>query len=493
MWGELWRIDALVESGRLAAAAEELARLRVAVERVGGPVSAWHLDRVTACIAQAQGRYADAAAIGRRGFDRMRPVEPAPATGAYFALQMRPRRPRRRHRRRGDVRAAAVRATAAVRDDGCGCRACASCCSGRAPRRGGRVVPAGRPDRDLVAARVLRAAGVRVRRPRLLPSLGRYDDLAVLLDRLEPFRGEHAVGDGVAYMGPVELALGRGAAALGRLDAAVDDLADGGRAGRTGRSRRVRRRGAATTSRWRCSPATGPATATGPRPPRATPTAWPTRSAWRRTSTAPPRSSRGSSGDDDATALSPREAEVAGLVAEGLTNRQIAERLVISERTAQNHVQHILTKLGFTTRSQIAAWSVRTEQMSRPMSDPADAGIGAPIRSVPPAADPGRTDKEDSHAVDHRRHPAVRVDRAVRQGARPAGRDARRPRGALRRHRRRRRLRVVTLWESKAHADRFFAETLGPALAKALGPEPVGAPEIIGIDVARSYVRQPVA
>jgi DNA-binding CsgD family transcriptional regulator len=57
--------------------------------------------------------------------------------------------------------------------------------------------------------------------------------------------------------------------------------------------------------------------------------------------------------------LSPREAEVADLVAEGLTNRQIAMRLVISERTAQNHVQHILTKLGFTTRSQIAAWNVR--------------------------------------------------------------------------------------------------------------------------------------
>jgi hypothetical protein len=54
-------------------------------------------------------------------------------------------------------------------------------------------------------------------------------------------------------------------------------------------------------------------------------------------------------------------------------------------------------------------------------------------------------------------------------------------------------LRVITLWESKAHADRFFADTLGPALAKVLGPEPVGAPEAVGIDVARSYVRHPVA
>jgi DNA-binding NarL/FixJ family response regulator len=61
-------------------------------------------------------------------------------------------------------------------------------------------------------------------------------------------------------------------------------------------------------------------------------------------------------------ALSPREAEVAELVADGLTNRQIGDRLVISERTAQNHVQHILTKLGFSTRSQIAAWSVRANR-----------------------------------------------------------------------------------------------------------------------------------
>ncbi|WP_020392681.1 hypothetical protein [Kribbella catacumbae] len=50
-------------------------------------------------------------------------------------------------------------------------------------------------------------------------------------------------------------------------------------------------------------------------------------------------------------------------------------------------------------------------------------------------------------------------------------------------------LRVVTLWESKAHADRFFAERLGPALAKALGPEPSGAPAVLGIDVARTYTR----
>lgn len=54
-------------------------------------------------------------------------------------------------------------------------------------------------------------------------------------------------------------------------------------------------------------------------------------------------------------------------------------------------------------------------------------------------------------------------------------------------------LRVVTLWESKEHADRFFTEKLGPALTSALGPEPAGAPQVLGINVARTYTRQPVA
>ena len=57
--------------------------------------------------------------------------------------------------------------------------------------------------------------------------------------------------------------------------------------------------------------------------------------------------------------LTPREREVAALVAQGLTNRQIAAALHLSERTAQNHVQHILTKLDLANRSQIAVRTVR--------------------------------------------------------------------------------------------------------------------------------------
>ncbi|HJQ45688.1 MAG TPA: LuxR C-terminal-related transcriptional regulator, partial [Amycolatopsis sp.] len=61
---------------------------------------------------------------------------------------------------------------------------------------------------------------------------------------------------------------------------------------------------------------------------------------------------------DAPTRLTKRERQVADLIAEGLTNQAIADRLVISPRTAQGHVEHILAKLGFTSRTQVAAWVV---------------------------------------------------------------------------------------------------------------------------------------
>jgi predicted ATPase/DNA-binding CsgD family transcriptional regulator len=54
--------------------------------------------------------------------------------------------------------------------------------------------------------------------------------------------------------------------------------------------------------------------------------------------------------------LTGREREIAELITRGLSNKEIAGALVISQRTAEGHVEHILTKLGFTSRSQVAAW-----------------------------------------------------------------------------------------------------------------------------------------
>jgi len=57
------------------------------------------------------------------------------------------------------------------------------------------------------------------------------------------------------------------------------------------------------------------------------------------------------------TELTPREIEVAQAIAEGLSNAAIGRRLVISTRTAETHVQHIMNKLGVSSRAQIAAWA----------------------------------------------------------------------------------------------------------------------------------------
>lgn len=58
-------------------------------------------------------------------------------------------------------------------------------------------------------------------------------------------------------------------------------------------------------------------------------------------------------GDD--SGLSPRERQILGLLAEGRTQRQIAEELVISSKTVATHIQHVLSKLGVNTRAQAVA------------------------------------------------------------------------------------------------------------------------------------------
>ena len=68
-------------------------------------------------------------------------------------------------------------------------------------------------------------------------------------------------------------------------------------------------------------------------------------------------SERQAAADDAHGGLTPRQREVAGLVAVGMTNRQIADRLVVSPYTAETHVKHILARLGFSARAEIAAWA----------------------------------------------------------------------------------------------------------------------------------------
>jgi DNA-binding CsgD family transcriptional regulator len=69
----------------------------------------------------------------------------------------------------------------------------------------------------------------------------------------------------------------------------------------------------------------------------------------RRAAAPPPR-------EEAPNPLTRREQQVADLIAQGLSNKDIAAALLISQRTAESHVEHVLSKLGFTSRAQVAAW-----------------------------------------------------------------------------------------------------------------------------------------
>jgi DNA-binding CsgD family transcriptional regulator/tetratricopeptide (TPR) repeat protein len=181
------------------------------------------------------------------------------------------------------------------------------------------------------------------------------DDVAVLRRRLDRHRGRHvASGAGcVAYFGPAELWLGVAEGYLGAYDTAVGDLqhaidlcSANGAAGFHAQAQLELARvhaargstGDAQRTRALVRAALGRAEMLG-MPPLA----------------AAARELLRSPGAQPCGGLTGREREVAALVAAGLTNRAIAQRLYLSERTAANHVQHILDKLDLANRSQIAS------------------------------------------------------------------------------------------------------------------------------------------
>jgi DNA-binding CsgD family transcriptional regulator len=349
MWGRLWRVEVLSERGEFAAADRLLPDLGRVVRRVGGPVNGWLHDRAAAGIAQALGRYDEADQLSRRAFGQMRVREPAPAHGAFMALQTA----LARHRGPVDDVVALARgdwsSPERFRVMGRLTRAYQLLLAGFTDEADTVIAEAGRVDDwDLPAFFVVPAlarAGV------IAAALDRVADLQIILDRLAAFRGEHATASGVAYDGPVELTLGIGRAKLGDVEGAVEDLriaiTQAEAAGSPGFVAEAQFH-LATTLATR-DPVEAKATAE---------TARRSAQAIGMAAYLQPIADLLARLNDTSRPgiLSAREDEVARLVAEGSTNREIAQRLFISERTAQNHVQHILTKLDFTSRAQIAAW-----------------------------------------------------------------------------------------------------------------------------------------
>jgi DNA-binding CsgD family transcriptional regulator len=349
MWGHVWYLDALWAQGRLADARVELDRLAECVARIGGPIPRWHLARCRAVVAQAQGRLAEAHAFALESYEVMKGVEPETARRGYVvALTMLGHHARLRDDEvelflpdepPAFVLANAMRAVGLI--DAGRVEEARAKFARLGPASGWQVPP---------FLRVSMLVGALLAKVRLGPR----DDVAHIHGVLSEYRGFNAVGGAGAYvyMGPVELYLGAAAAYLGRPDEAIADLETAidrstcsGTIGFTLEAMIELARVLVDRDRPRVTELAGRAADDAD-------------ALGMDVLAGRARDVLGKA-TRTASVLSAREDEVAALVAQGKTNREIAEALFISERTAQNHVQHILTKLGFSRRSEIATWVAR--------------------------------------------------------------------------------------------------------------------------------------
>jgi DNA-binding CsgD family transcriptional regulator len=350
MWGRLWRVDALWFVGDLAAIEAETSRLASCVERVEGPYARWHLLLTRAAMALVRAEYELAERLQAEAVQLFGRMGHPAVHGASVAFRLG------LGHHRGHTEDLLDPATWDFGTDarwgffGRLARAYALVDSGRRDEAAAVYQRCGAPQGWEIPPMGLLVAWASA--ARVAAELGADDDVRYLRGRLEAYRGRFVVGGAGATncLGPVELTLGACSSSLGEWDAAHADLRRAGTLCRALGAPGLRveadcllaealhRSGDPAAARTTAREAVPLARTLGLRP-------------WLE------RLEQLTSSDDP---LSPRERQIAALVADGLSNREIAGRLVISERTAQNHVQHILGKLGFTNRAQIAAWIERT-------------------------------------------------------------------------------------------------------------------------------------
>jgi DNA-binding CsgD family transcriptional regulator len=363
MWARLWQIDAAFERGDLPRVARELEALSWCVQEVRGPHARFELLKCRAVLAQARGRFGEAMRLAAEAFAAVAPAGDGigfhERAGLLHQIGLHIG-----HQASGSLEASGFADTTVFERELQTAGVIIAVANAHLLASLGRLEEAGAVYRSLGPAAewqpsphaVLPALAFGIN---LAITLGANDDVATLRERLARYRGHHIVsGAGqVAYFGPVEMWLGNAAQHLGLLDDAVADLdhavqacAANGAVGYRAEaqyilgSALVRRAhpGDITRARSLLDACARQASVLGMGPIRA-------------------------KADElmqqliAAGPLTRRELEVADLVAKGLTNREIAAQLYLSERTAQNHVQHILTKLDLANRSQITAWVAHQE------------------------------------------------------------------------------------------------------------------------------------
>jgi DNA-binding CsgD family transcriptional regulator/tetratricopeptide (TPR) repeat protein len=355
LWGLLWRFDALAQLGDLDGAEAEVERIDAVAVRLRSPLAAWHVARCRAAVAAARGRFREALAYGR---DAELAAERAGSMGAHVPSQ-------------GLL--LILHSQVGALD-----------ASSFGPPEPHHQAPVAAFHRAVYATWLL-AEGRRDEARRVYRSLppvdglppfvqlsayatmaelaGQFDDreAAAQMYRLLLPHADLFVCSGAGVLmigGSVRYPLGIAAATIGRLDDAVRHLRaavdSGHRAGMPPMVAQATHQLARVLAR-RTRPgdrdeAGALATAAA---------ALADRLGMRPLQREAQDLSAALAGDRPG-GLTRREREVAVLVARGLSNRQIAAATHISERTVESHVQHILDKLGFTNRTQIAAW-VATE------------------------------------------------------------------------------------------------------------------------------------
>ena len=301
-WGHLWRFDALVQAGDIDAADAALTALGPVVERLHRPVVRWHLLRSRAGIALGRGDFAEASRLIERSLELA--VGPSAGYGARTIMPLVI----------STTSGKDLESPALVDDPQVPVfllwPACWHLAFGRTAEA--RAIYARLPATEALGLAPYTEPVFTALRTTLAVGLGDVEGARAAYDRLLPWADLHAAnGAGVPYtLGSVQYYLGIAAELLGR------------------RADAARHLEAAVTSNEGLPPFAE-------------------------------RARQALAGLGDTDVLSARQREIADLVAEGLTNREIAAKLHIAERTAENHLHHIMTKLDLRNRSQLAVWAHR--------------------------------------------------------------------------------------------------------------------------------------
>jgi DNA-binding CsgD family transcriptional regulator len=350
LWGRLWRFDAFLQLGRVDEAESEIGPMMVLADRTRRPLSRWHVLRSTAAIAFGRGRFTEAAELAEQARSQARRAgHVGGITSAELML----------------ILIGIQTGDELPPDLYSGARATWQMIAGLPVVMGVRQLALGDENgarRSYNSFPTLDQVPPFVHLPmlqgkvELAAGLGDVAGARDAYQSLLPYADLFVCGGAgaVTIHGSVQSWLGVAAGAIGRADDAVRRLRAGIAANeRAGLPPFV------AGSRLQLARVLARRTRAGDADEAAALTATSGAEAERMGMAPLLRWSRELAASLDGKSRGPltkREREVAELVAQGLTNRQIAALAHISERTAETHVQHCLTKLGLNTRVQLASW-----------------------------------------------------------------------------------------------------------------------------------------